>query len=169
MATAFGLTASSAVVAHRPRPAVYAWQALGPPQIALLCFLPSVSGCSHVQSKQEPDFFPSLHFLSRFHLKPLSALSRLLLLRQLILCDFLSLQAPSIPHFQYFTSAFPRLAQLLLFLEQSYASSLSSTLEATYIQHIAFPSAQYLDSVPIHVSCSQTLAFYSDHVRFGRR
>jgi hypothetical protein len=164
-----GWTASSAVVAHTRRlsPAK-PWRGRHSDHARSPLLLASLAA-THVQSKQEREFFPPLHFLSRFASKSLSGLSLLLLVRQLILCVLFFLKPPSIQLFQHFTSAFPRLAHLLLFLEQSDASSLYPIVKATHIQLIAFPTAQYLDSIPIRLFCSQTLAFHSDHVRLGRR
>jgi hypothetical protein len=133
-----------------------------------LCFLPLWRPLTCKASRNESSFLPFTFCLDS-HPKSLSGLSLLLLVRQLILCVLFFLKPPSIQLFQHFTSAFPRLAHLLLFLEQSDASSLYPIVKATHIQLIAFPTAQYLDSIPIRLFCSQTLAFHSDHVRLGRR
>lgn len=64
--------------------------------------LASLAGCSHVQRKQEREFFPFLYFVSRFHLEfPLYPISRLLLRHQSPLRPSYHLN-PSIPTFSAF-------------------------------------------------------------------
>ena len=168
MATAFGIGLRALLSSKSPSPGLQslAWRlTLGPRQIALLLPLAGSLTCIGRNDGR----VLSLHFLSRFHLKiPLYPLSPSYAIGSS--CGHSPfLQIHQFQLFQYFTSAFPCLSQLLLFLEQHTHASLCTIVEATDIQYIAFSTTtQYLDSDPNRV-CKKALAVYPDHVRLGRR